>query len=1129
MNHQGNAASATNHQIALGGALLALICALLAVFASTSQAAPEPTPTFAPGAFFGSQGSEPGQFNGPRQVAAEKGSGNLLVTDSGNGRVQVLSVDASANVAYLTDLGAGTLITPVGIAVDPGNGAIYVSDAGAGKVFRFTSDGAATPTYTLDATFTSPTLSGYASTLAVDPTTHDLLVADSGSQEVRRFDVGDGSQISAFNGSTSTGGSFTSLRNVAVDSTGTVFVVDEAYRGSVYEFEQGRVERFDALGNSLGQLQGITEVGAVGIDPSSDGALVGGATSYFTSPRRLAIYQGADSPVLSVNFPSSTSGGLVSVAASDTGQVWVLTETLFEFSGQTGIQPFKPADIPAAELGPISAVDATTAHVTGSVAPGTLSGTGTAHFEYSIDEANWTSTPDQAGIAGPGATDVSADLTGLRPNTAYSVRLVISNQDFSAASSPAPFATTSVPPDLDLLPVSDRAGDSAVLAGRVNPFGQQTTYHFEYGETTAYGKTAPAGPEDVAGNGYAFRAVHHAISDLQPSTTYHYRLVARNATGTSATPDSTFTTRAEDEPTRAYEQVTPVDKHGMIVSVTGLYMAEAAGNGIVYQVRHAYDAPDTAGSVNAARYAAVRSPAGWELRQLDVPQAVSKVPAATVFNASLAVSADFSHALVGSDLDLAPGGVNGVGNLYRRDLATGTLELVATGLSKEDVNMQTALFTFYGGSQDFSRIVFTSRNQLTPDAGAFNFQVYEWSVDGGLKVISTLPDGSPPAGVSPGVLGGYWPARNSTSADASRVYFAQGGLYLHEAGASKLVSPPDVSNVTLLDTTADGRFAAYLEGGGPFGGSLYRYDRETETQVLIGQIATTEGFLGMSDDGSSIFTGGPSDPLIAWHEGTTSVIGTIDGSEGFAFNGMAASPNGRYFAFSMLNLAQAYDTRNPEKCGGRCREVYVYDVQEQALTCMSCPADGRPPAGHAQLGATSAEFNRYGPPFVNDQGQAFFDTPTALVASDTNGRRDVYEYQDGEARLISPGTGDHDATFADVSANGDNVFFLTSESLVGQDQDGQPDIYDARVGGGISSQSPVLVPPCGGGDCRAPTAVPPAPPAAASEAVSGRLQVRHHKKKARHQKRKARHHKKKAGHKKQRDKAGVKFDRTIGK
>ena len=67
-------------------------------------------------------------------------------------------------------------------------------------------------------------------------------------------------------------------------------------------------------------------------------------------------------------------------------------------------------------------------------------------------------------------------------------------------------------------------------------------YRFEYGISTAYGSRVP-GSDAPVGSDSADHPVSQAISGLLPSTTYHYRLVAINATGTSYGVDRTFTTK----------------------------------------------------------------------------------------------------------------------------------------------------------------------------------------------------------------------------------------------------------------------------------------------------------------------------------------------------------------------------------------------------------------------------------------------------------------------------------------------------------------------------------------------------------------------------------------------------------
>ncbi len=80
---------------------------------------------------------------------------------------------------------------------------------------------------------------------------------------------------------------------------------------------------------------------------------------------------------------------------------------------------------------------------------------------------------------------------------------------------------------------------SAGLSGGVYPNGYDTTYWWQYGPTTAYGETTPA--TDI-GAGPVPVLVSDTLSDLIPSTTYHYRLVASNSAGTTYGYDYTLTT-----------------------------------------------------------------------------------------------------------------------------------------------------------------------------------------------------------------------------------------------------------------------------------------------------------------------------------------------------------------------------------------------------------------------------------------------------------------------------------------------------------------------------------------------------------------------------------------------------------
>ncbi len=81
---------------------------------------------------------------------------------------------------------------------------------------------------------------------------------------------------------------------------------------------------------------------------------------------------------------------------------------------------------------------------------------------------------------------------------------------------------------------------TAALEGTVNPKGSETSYFFQYGTTTAYGAQTPP---VAAGAGTTGVKVSQPLAGLAIGTTYHYRVVASNAVGTSDGPDRTFTTK----------------------------------------------------------------------------------------------------------------------------------------------------------------------------------------------------------------------------------------------------------------------------------------------------------------------------------------------------------------------------------------------------------------------------------------------------------------------------------------------------------------------------------------------------------------------------------------------------------
>ena len=145
---------------------------------------------------------------------------------------------------------------------------------------------------------------------------------------------------------------------------------------------------------------------------------------------------------------------------------------------------------------------------------------------------------------------------------------------------------------------------------------------------------------------------------------------------------------------------------------------------------------------------------------------------------------------------------------------------------------------------------------------------------------------------------------------------------------------------------------------------------------------------------------------------------------------------------------------------------------------------------------SGAEHSLYFARNLSAEGERlFFESYERLVPADTNGMRDVYQWEaagtgscteaspafsapaGGCVNLISSGRSNHDSEFTDATPSGDDAFFRTAESLVDRDP-GQFDIYDARIGGGFAEASEG--PPCEGDACQSPAAAPEAATPASS-------------------------------------------------
>jgi hypothetical protein len=107
---------------------------------------------------------------------------------------------------------------------------------------------------------------------------------------------------------------------------------------------------------------------------------------------------------------------------------------------------------------------------------------------------------------------------------------------------------------------------TATISGTINPHGVPTAFYFEFGPTKSYGTRTNTGD---AGSGTTSRGVSAALTGLTANTTYHYRLVAFSAGGTTMGGDRTFKT--PQIPTTSTINVAPNPAvFGGLASVTGV-------------------------------------------------------------------------------------------------------------------------------------------------------------------------------------------------------------------------------------------------------------------------------------------------------------------------------------------------------------------------------------------------------------------------------------------------------------------------------------------------------------------------------------------------------------------------------
>jgi hypothetical protein len=171
------------------------------------------------------------------------------------------------------------------------------------------------------------------------------------------------------------------------------------------------------------------------------------------------------------------------------------------------------------------------------------------YFAYS--NPNGTSCQEGPTIGGGElegqALPVTTTLEGLEPDKTYRYCLVATNPETGEASVGAElsFATLAIKPAVEIESASNIVMSDAQLEAQINPNNQETKYRFEYATNQALtGATSVSGTSTLPAT-YGDQGVNVDLeSKLTADTTYYYRAIAENATGSTEGPIQSFTTTA---------------------------------------------------------------------------------------------------------------------------------------------------------------------------------------------------------------------------------------------------------------------------------------------------------------------------------------------------------------------------------------------------------------------------------------------------------------------------------------------------------------------------------------------------------------------------------------------------------
>src|SRR6188474_1672929 len=723
------------------------------------------------------------------------------------------------------------------------------------------------------------------------------------------------------------------------------------------------------------------------------------------------------------------------------------------------------------------------------------------------------------------------------------------------------------------------------------------TAQAEFDESGYVGANSAPIPEGTVEPNAAFVEVSAPIVGLSPDTTYRFRLIASNCAEEGADPedcetigedkpgeegtDASFSTYVEQPivapcpnesfrishsatlpDCRAYELVTPPDTGGHFPTMR--LMGELGyadfdfetplvtpdGGSVLFSSATGA-LPGIGGGGRYDTFEASRGADGWHTQFTGMFWAEAERPFFGGFSADHRCS--FWNAEQGKGELIGLGGVS----VYLRCLSSakpspncaveenpaGRFEWLACGSLGFD-RQSAGKWITPGGDH----VIFMTGSGGLPGA-TDPVQLEECAPPTGIRAIydrtpgePTLCVSVPPAGASTETLEQFEeedPIWGGVSEDGSAVAFEVAGTLYARLDNTTTVEIAS-GKTAFAGFSADGRRAFYV-------------DEPTEGKVRRGQIYMCEIALGpcgpapaqaptqigaggesaivnVSANGSHVYFTSPKlldggageegkDNLYLWDGSAVHFIAVLDPSDmdgnnpdvqglglwvgrviastsagtsasiGAAFDPSRTTPDGRVLVF------QSHAELTGQEANGHW-QLFRYALGAalgEQLTCLSCNPTGVAANSDAELhdldGEPLSDLPPAGPtariPNVTADGQkVFFQSTDRLVAADADGKLDVYEWeadgvggckrQDGCLALISAPQSIADEYLYAMTPDGHDVFFFSGDLLAGGDVDATPSIYDAREGGGFPEPEPPPE-PCLGEACQ-PRVVAPEDP-----------------------------------------------------